>query len=435
MAQSEIMTNLKNTLTTSNRLLLPQSRWATFVLDAADRPHIACQDQNRLVYAHFADDAWQVEVVAEFPNAAYIYPLLELDQTGPYMAYRNPHTKLVQVAHRQPGGWRVTDVAALPAWCDLGREQLYLVEQAEAAAPLLLFRDCDDDPSTPLQLAAPHGDAWFVRSVLPLTGLTSILGATADAAGHLTMILHCGREGRRELYPQRDYERKRPHWNSLTLVQGSQRVQDNWTLRPLDLGLERSDWRPCYSFPPYAPYEAASPLTEFAWQPLTARLDPTGMVHMVWHVRAHYTAQDLVYTCGRPGQSAPWPLVTVDARAEITRPVSLALDPAGRPHMAYFERMRHALKYAWFDGGDWRQEVVDTAQLGPDMGMARWPEGRVSLCLDRTNRPHLLYCTTEDQPARNTYLVLATPLPGPQGWWIEPVTAEITPSAMSWLNP
>ncbi len=81
----------------------------------------------------------------------------------------------------------------------------------------------------------------------------------------------------------------------------------------------------------------------------------------------------------RPQRGPSWQIETVESGGSIGRAISLALDSAGRPHIAY---ARDSLYYAWFDGGRWQSESVDST---PGVGEF------ASLALDVHGRAHIAY--------------------------------------------
>ncbi|MGC8780122.1 MAG: hypothetical protein ACP5UQ_04570, partial [Anaerolineae bacterium] len=82
-----------------------------------------------------------------------------------------------------------------------------------------------------------------------------------------------------------------------------------------------------------------------------------------------------------------WEIRTVDDDGDVGAGCSLALDAAGRPHISYYnyDTVRGALRYATWDGDaahSWQIEVVDDAD---DVG------GYTSLALDGSGRPAISY--------------------------------------------
>jgi len=85
---------------------------------------------------------------------------------------------------------------------------------------------------------------------------------------------------------------------------------------------------------------------------------------------------------GAAGVAAPaWQARSIDAPKwfEDMGPRSLALDAAGRPHVAYGG---DHLYYAWFDGAFWQQVIVDASP-----GAGRY----AVLALDAAGAPHFVY--------------------------------------------
>jgi hypothetical protein len=75
-----------------------------------------------------------------------------------------------------------------------------------------------------------------------------------------------------------------------------------------------------------------------------------------------------------------WHIESVEVGETVGYEPSLALDAAGRPHIAYIIYSGYQLKYASYDGSAWQIAVVDSAADMP------------SLALDSLGRPHIMYC-------------------------------------------
>ncbi len=91
----------------------------------------------------------------------------------------------------------------------------------------------------------------------------------------------------------------------------------------------------------------------------------------------------------RAGTNTLWNIETVDSTNAVGWDSSIALDAAGRPHISYCREEPYmggvacaALKYTWSDGTTWHTETVDT----------EWFTGKdTSLALDSAGRPHIAY--------------------------------------------
>ncbi len=100
-----------------------------------------------------------------------------------------------------------------------------------------------------------------------------------------------------------------------------------------------------------------------------------------------------------------WKIETVDSGRALPMHLSLALDPADRPHIAYVSGSpRRRLRYARYDGTAWRTEIVDSSG---DMA-------HPSLAVDATGQPHIAYVSCGDDTLRFAS-------PAGTGWRIEKV--------------
>ncbi len=107
----------------------------------------------------------------------------------------------------------------------------------------------------------------------------------------------------------------------------------------------------------------------------------------------------------RGGINTLWNIETVDNVGTVGWDSSIALDAAGHPHISYCDQEPFMggigcahLKYTWFDGAAWHNEVVDPAwYVGADS----------SLALDSAGRPHIAYsedlCSGSCQPIALRY--------------------------------
>ena len=92
--------------------------------------------------------------------------------------------------------------------------------------------------------------------------------------------------------------------------------------------------------------------------------------------------------------AAGWELETVQGGSNAGRPCSLAVDSAGRPHLAYGDASNpdeSFLRYAIKDGGSWKIEVVDLVGFSTSISLALRPE---------TETPFIAYYQSADEDLR-----------------------------------
>ncbi|MCK4593788.1 T9SS type A sorting domain-containing protein [bacterium] len=77
-----------------------------------------------------------------------------------------------------------------------------------------------------------------------------------------------------------------------------------------------------------------------------------------------------------------WLIETVDSEFDVGYCTSLALDDSDYPHITYYDNTNDDLKYARWNGAEWLIETVDSAG---DVGSFN------SLALDSSNYPHISY--------------------------------------------
>ncbi len=105
-------------------------------------------------------------------------------------------------------------------------------------------------------------------------------------------------------------------------------------------------------------------------------LDPYGDPHIAYY---DVSNADLKHAYRR---GSAWTIETVDSAGDVGRYASLALDPYGILHIAYYDVANADLKYAYKTGAIWVIETVDEAG---DVGQG------ASLALDAEGRPHIAY--------------------------------------------
>jgi hypothetical protein len=93
----------------------------------------------------------------------------------------------------------------------------------------------------------------------------------------------------------------------------------------------------------------------------------------------------IVLALGQPASALVWRIETVDhpSNANVGDASSIALDSAGRPHIAYVDTIHSALKYARKKpDGTWQIETVDSPGFVAQ---------GLSLALDASDGPHIAY--------------------------------------------
>jgi hypothetical protein len=105
-------------------------------------------------------------------------------------------------------------------------------------------------------------------------------------------------------------------------------------------------------------------------------VSPAGNPHVAYY---DVTNGDLKYTV-KNGTS--WLMQTVDAAGDVGWFASLELDAQGAPHIGYYDNVNLDLKYAVRTGGSWTLETVDAA------GDVGW---FASLVVDALDVPHVSY--------------------------------------------
>lgn len=77
-----------------------------------------------------------------------------------------------------------------------------------------------------------------------------------------------------------------------------------------------------------------------------------------------------------------WKIATVDSTGDVGGFTSLVLDSTDTPHICYLDKTNGALKYVYFDGSSWHLQTVDSSVTFET----------VSLALDANGYPCISYC-------------------------------------------
>jgi len=82
----------------------------------------------------------------------------------------------------------------------------------------------------------------------------------------------------------------------------------------------------------------------------------------------------------REPETGEWVSEIVETGDEIAWHTELALDPAGRPHMTYYDAWNYFLRYAFYNGSAWQTEIADTAV-----------QANGTIAVDDSSVPHVCY--------------------------------------------
>lgn len=111
-------------------------------------------------------------------------------------------------------------------------------------------------------------------------------------------------------------------------------------------------------------------------------VDPAGRPHIAY---THVGLGDLLYAYW---DGTRWQFSDADSRRTHNHYVgvgnSIALDGSGNPHIAYFDDSDEAVKYTRWDGNQWKTETIDKLA-------ARAELDHVSLKIDSHDRPHIAF--------------------------------------------
>lgn len=313
---------------------------SSLALDAAGRPHIAYYARSGLYYAYHDGTAWQVGRVDGLPDEETgWYPSLALDASGhPHVTYFESVTGHsagdLRYAYHDGTSWHLETVDSAG---DVGRWSSLALDAA--GLPHVSYYDAT---AQSLKYARYDGTAWMSETVSAAVDVGTSLALDTSGWPHIAF-----NSGGRLLYASHD---------------GA-----DWQIGVVD----------------------GVPGDETGWYP-SLRLDAADRPHISYYEYATgHSATDLKYA---RYDGAAWHIETVDDEGDVGAMSSLALDAAGRPHVAYAAGWPFGdLRYVWYDGLAWRIQTVDSAGL---VGLT------MSLALDGEDRPHVSYYDATHQDLR-----------------------------------
>ena len=113
---------------------------------------------------------------------------------------------------------------------------------------------------------------------------------------------------------------------------------------------------------------------------ISLAIDSTDGLHVAYFDISGYS---LEYAQRGPGESS-WTKATVHDQGshQVGTTVSIAVDGADRPHIAFHDRQNWDLEYARFDGSNWLVETLEEySSTGRHPSIAIDGDGTVNICL------------------------------------------------------
>ncbi len=262
--------------------------YASLALDALDNPHIAYQNQgSNLKYAHYYDGSWHFQIVDPSPQVG-TYTSIAIDSAGlPHIAYWDYTNQAVKYARRAGANWTIETVDVIT---DTGWPAISM-DLDSADYPHMIYNAGFPGET---KYAYKDGTGWHLEVVGQYGGLSTSLVVDSQDRPHIAYTEN------QLMYAYRDGS----GWHK-TVVHDDHLAGENLSLTLDSAGRPRI----AYSFWNY-PDEG-------------------------WLVYSYFDGFD-------------WQRETVEVRpgADILGPISLAVDAADHPHIAYGDLYSDTLTYA-----------------------------------------------------------------------------------------
>ncbi|MFL2975241.1 MAG: putative Ig domain-containing protein [Candidatus Thalassarchaeaceae archaeon] len=315
----------------------------SMALDGAGNQHISYYNQSgtSLMYATFDGASWQVEEVDN--GVSYVTSSIAIDDAGnPHISYVNstPSPDAVMYAHHNGSAWSI-EVVATPYYAY--DTSIDLDSSGNAHISYAAYNNSIG--SYNLRYSYHNGTEWVYEDVKDYssnwgygnTGRNGQIKLNSTDVPHVVFF--------------DDY------WDDVYL---SIRVNGSWSSSSVD------DYGGLY--------------TANGERGISLAIDSADGLHVAYY---EMNGRYLEYAYRDLGGSS-WTKTNVNDQGGhyIGTSVSIAVDSADRPHIAYHDRSQWDLEYAWFDGADWLVETLDGYYSS-----GRYP----SIALDDGDQVHIAY--------------------------------------------
>ena len=318
----------------------------SMALDQAGNQHISYYNASAssLMYARFDGSSWQVEEV-DNGGASGTYSSIAIDPSGnPHISYVNttPNPDAVMYAHHNGTAWTIEVIDATPYYAyDTS------IDLDSSGSAHITYQVYNNSCGTcyNLRYSYHNGSEWVYEDIKDYssnwaysnTGRNNQIKLNSTDVPHVVFF--------------DDY------YDDVYL---SVRVNGSWSSSSVD------DYGGIY--------------TIYGERAISLAIDSTDGLHVAYY---DLGGRFLEYAHRGPGESS-WTKTNVHDQGNhyIGTSVSIALDSADRPHIAYHDRTHWDLEYARFDGSEWLVETLD--EYG---NSGRYP----SIALDGNDQVHIAY--------------------------------------------
>ncbi len=397
--------------------------FSSLALDAADRPHISysasvdpwSNEPFELHYTVLTGTTWLTQTVDDGGNVRFSD--LALDTAGhPHIVYQDDLNQEIRYAWYDGASWYTVTVDSIPTGSEISGVAIAL---DAAGHPHLGYTD---NANLRLKYAWHDGTSWHVETVVDGIQFGNTVSLALDSLGrpHLAYaggdysIRHAYKDGQIWQVERIDTGGSVHSFGVSLALDASDRSHLTYHVAGTDSGEMRyAEQIPGYATPPIS-YDwdlgdgdtaGGETITHTYAQPgaytvtLTASNCTTATATAAHTIPVlaipcdPVTTTDFTWTPLTPTAGTP---VTFTGEAWVNKWVSegvetgtlnawnrLVIDPAGWPHLAYYDVLSHTVRYAWKNNAGWHSQAVTD-----DMG-----EGNhfCDLALDSLGQPHISY--------------------------------------------